>query len=83
MQGGARPGAGRKPANFDHERARKLKAQGVTYAEIADRFGVTVDAIKWFFKKEGQRNKLERVESIPKSDRGSPATTESKATKAN
>ena len=55
MHGGARLGAGRKPANFDHDRARKLRGQGITYAEIADRFGVTVDAIKWFFKKEKQQ----------------------------
>ena len=54
MQGGARLGAGRKPANFDHNRARKLKEQGMTYAEIADRFDVTIDAIKFFFRK--QRN---------------------------
>lgn len=64
VRGGARQGAGRKPANFDHNRARKLREQGVTYAEIADRFDVTIDAIKWFFKKEKQRNQMERVESI-------------------
>ena len=76
MQGGARPGAGRKPANFDHNRARKLKEQGMTYAEIANRFDVTIDAIKWFFKKEKQRDQLERVESISKGHRGSLATTQ-------
>ena len=52
MMGGARPGSGRKPANFDHNRARKLKEQGFTYQEIAERFGVSRDAIIWFFKKE-------------------------------
>ena len=52
MKGGARPGSGRKPANFDHNRARKLKEQGFTYQEIAERFGVSRDAIIWFFKKE-------------------------------
>ena len=76
MQGGARPGAGRKPANFDHNRARKLREQGMTYAEIADRFDVTVDAIKWFFKKEKQRDQLERVESISKGNRRCLDTTE-------
>ena len=76
MQGGARPGAGRKPANFDHNRARKLREQGMTYAEIADRFDITVDAIKWFFKKEKQRDQLERVESISKGNRRCLDTTE-------
>ena len=76
MQGGARLGAGRKPANFDHNRARKLREQGVTYAEIANRFDVTVDAIKWFFKKEKQRDQLERVESISKGNRRCFDTTE-------
>ena len=52
MRGGPRPGSGRKPANFDQNRARKLRAQGITYAEIADRFGVSIHAIKWFFRKE-------------------------------
>lgn len=65
MRGGPRPGAGRKPANFDHNRARKLKEQGVPYAEIARRFDVTIDAIKWFFKKEKHRNnQMERMESV-------------------
>ena len=76
MQGGARPGAGRKPANFDHNRARKLREQGMTYAEIADRFDITVDAIKWFFKKEKQRDQLERVEPVSKGDRRCLDTTE-------
>ena len=69
MHGGARLGAGRKPANFDHDRARKLKEQGITYAEIANRFDVTVDAIKWFFKKEKQRNQMERMEPFSKGNR--------------
>lgn len=75
MMGGARPGSGRKPANFDHNRAKKLKEQGFSYAEIADRFGVSVHAIVWFFKKEKQRNQMERVEPISKGDRASPSTT--------
>jgi DNA invertase Pin-like site-specific DNA recombinase len=51
MTGGARLGAGRKPANFDHNRAIKLKEQGMSSAEIAKRFGVSVYAIQWFFRK--------------------------------
>ena len=82
MRGGARQGSGRKPANFDHNRARKLKEQGVSNEEIAKRFGVTIDAIKWFFKKEKQRNQMERMESISKSNRASPEATQPKATKA-
>ena len=54
MRGGPRPGSGRKPALFDRNRALKLKEQGFTYQQIADRFDVTIDAIKFFFRK--QRN---------------------------
>lgn len=50
--GGARPGSGRKPANFDEKRVVSLKNQGLTYQQIADRFGVSVHAIIWFFKKK-------------------------------
>ena len=64
MKGGARPGSGRKPANFDHNRARKLKQEGFTYVEIADRFGLTLGTIQWFFKKERKRNQLERMEPV-------------------
>lgn len=71
MTGGARPGSGRKPANFDHNRAKKLKEQGFSYAEIAERFGVSVHAIVWFFKKEREKNQLERVEPIRESNRRS------------
>jgi len=52
MKGGARPGSGRKPANFDHNRARKLKQEGFTYEEIANRFGVSKWSIAWFFRKQ-------------------------------
>jgi orotate phosphoribosyltransferase-like protein len=52
MRGGARPGSGRKPANFDHRRADKLKEQGFTYQQIADRFNVSRDAIAWYFRKK-------------------------------
>jgi len=52
MRGGARPGSGRKPANFDHKRAEKLKSEGFTYQQIANRFGVSKDAIAWFFRKK-------------------------------
>lgn len=51
-RGGARPGSGRKPANFDHQRAIILKKQGLSYQNIADRFGVSVNSIVWFFKKK-------------------------------
>ena len=54
MRGGARKGAGRKPANFDHARAIKLKNQGFTYQQIADRFGISRDAIAWFFRKSAK-----------------------------
>jgi orotate phosphoribosyltransferase-like protein len=58
MQGGARIGAGRKPAMFDHKRALSLRQQGFTYIEIANRFGVSKDAIKYFFSKHNEKTAL-------------------------
>lgn len=55
MTGGARQGSGRKPANFDHNRAIKLKEQGLSYAEIADRFGVSIHAITYFFRRKNEK----------------------------
>ena len=52
MKGGARPRAGRKPAMFDEKRAVTLRSQGMTYAQIAVRFGVSEWAITWFFRKK-------------------------------
>jgi orotate phosphoribosyltransferase-like protein len=57
MKGGARPGSGRKPANFDRNRARKLKQEGFSHKEIADRFGVSKWSIDWFFRKEKNESK--------------------------
>jgi orotate phosphoribosyltransferase-like protein len=51
MRGGARPGSGRKRALYDEKRVISLRSQGFTYQEIANRFYVTVDAIKYFFRK--------------------------------
>ena len=50
MHGGARPGSGRKRALIDEKRLIALVNQGVTIAEIARRFGVTRDAIKYAIK---------------------------------
>ena len=55
MRGGARPGAGKKPANFDHARAQKLKEQGFSHQEIASRFGVSKWAIDWFFRRKREK----------------------------
>jgi transposase len=55
MRGGARPGAGRKPANFDHKRALKLKEDGLSNEKIAARFGVSVYAITSFFRKQREK----------------------------
>jgi orotate phosphoribosyltransferase-like protein len=51
MHGGARPGSGRKPTLFDEKRALKLKDQGLSHEQIAERFGVSKWAIDWFFRK--------------------------------
>ena len=52
MKGGARPGSGRKPTMLDERRALNLHKQGVSMREIAERFGVSIEAIKYFFKKQ-------------------------------
>ena len=52
MKGGARPGSGRKPTLIDERRALSLHKQGVSMREIAERFGVNIEAIKYFFKKQ-------------------------------
>jgi len=51
MKGGARSGSGRKPTLIDERRAISLYKQGVSMREIAERFGVNPEVIKYFFKK--------------------------------
>lgn len=51
MKGGARPGSGRKPTLIDERRALSLHKQGVSMREIAERFNVNLQVIKYFFKK--------------------------------
>jgi transposase len=60
MKGGARPGSGRKPTLIDERRALVLREQGMSMRAIAERFGVSHEAIKYFFKK---RRKNLRKES--------------------
>jgi transposase len=52
MKGGARPGSGRKPTLIDERRALSLHRQKVSMREIAERFGVSIYAIKYFLKKQ-------------------------------
>ena len=52
VKGGARPGSGRKPTLIDERRALSLYKQGVSMREIAERFGVDIQVIKYFFKKQ-------------------------------
>ena len=52
MKGGARPGSGRKPTLIDARRALALREQGESMREIAERFGVSLQVIKYFFKKQ-------------------------------
>ena len=52
VKGGARPGSGRKPTLIDERRALSLHRQGVSMREIAERFGVSIQVIKYFFKKQ-------------------------------
>jgi len=52
MKGGARPGSGRKPTLIDERRALSLHKQGESMRKIAERFGVSLQVIKYFFKKQ-------------------------------
>jgi len=51
VKGGARPGSGRKPTLIDERRALVLREQGESMRKIAERFGVSLQVIKYFFKK--------------------------------
>jgi len=52
MKGGARQGSGRKPTLIDERRVLSLHKQGVSMREIAERFGVSIEVIRYFFKKQ-------------------------------
>jgi len=52
LKGGARVGSGRKPTLIDERRALVLHEQGASMREIAERFGVNIHVIKYFFKKQ-------------------------------
>lgn len=71
MKGGVRPGSGRKPTLIDERRALVLHSQGVSMREIAERFGVDYEVIKYFFKK---RRKQHGVNSRKPRKEGSQAT---------
>jgi hypothetical protein len=51
-RGGARPGSGRKPTPISESRAITLWNQGVSKKDIARRFGVDYQVIRYFFKKK-------------------------------
>jgi len=51
VKGGARPGSGRKPTLIDERRALVLREQGESMRKIAERFGVSIQVIKYFFRK--------------------------------
>ena len=56
MKGGARPGSGRKPTLIDERRTLVLYSQGVSMREIAERFGVSLEVIRYFFKKRRKQH---------------------------
>ena len=56
MKGGARPGSGRKPTLIDERRAISLYKQGFSMRDIAERFGVNHEVIKYFFRKLRKQN---------------------------
>ena len=51
-KGGARPGSGRKPTPISEYRAIALWNEGVSKKDIAKRFGVDYEVIKYFFRKK-------------------------------
>jgi transposase len=51
-RGGARPGSGRKPTLISESRAIMLWNDGVSKKDIAKRFGVDYEVIRYFFKKK-------------------------------
>ena len=56
MKGGARPGSGRKPTLIDERRVLVLHEQGESMPKIAERFGVSLQVIKYFFRKRRKQN---------------------------
>jgi transposase len=56
MKGGARQGSGRKPTLIDERRVLVLHGQGESMREIAERFGVDYEVIKYFFKKRRKQH---------------------------
>jgi transposase len=56
VKGGARPGSGRKPTLIDERRTLVLYKQGVSMKDIAERFGVSHEVIKYFFKKRRKQH---------------------------
>jgi len=56
MKGGARPGSGRKPTMIDERRVLVLREQRESMREIAERFNVSLQVIKYFFKKRRKAN---------------------------
>ena len=51
-KGGARLGAGRKPTLISESRALTLWKDGVSKKEIAKKFGVAYQVMRYFFKKK-------------------------------
>ena len=51
-RGGARAGSGRKPTPISESRAITLWNEGVSKKEIAKRFGVDYQVMRYFFKKK-------------------------------
>ena len=56
MKGGARPGSGRKPTLIDERRVLVLHGQGESMRKIAERFNVSLQVIKYFFKKRREQH---------------------------
>ena len=50
-KGGARPGSGSKPTPISESMAITLWNEGVSKKEIAKRFGVDYQVMRYFFKK--------------------------------
>ena len=57
MNGGARPGSGRKLPNIDERRAFYLHDQGMPKKQIAEKFGVPYKSLLTIFRKAGRTPK--------------------------
>lgn len=69
------------PRKFDYDEAARLRAEGLTYQAIAERFGVTAMAVYWAVNEEARERAIARNTEWQRSgtcpDCGGPSTRHS------